>query len=213
MLHVSMQRFCQVLKHNAQSSEKGQLVGDKARAVKQVLDSVPKEAQKLLVEITVQHGWDRSPWTDDCLSSKKWCPGTQLLVLKFHVCEGSNTSCSMAQVQVSWRRQSVEDPGQSIGAKLLALRALCKLIVDYLRPVLLPARYSMLSMRTRRAQLSSGIASSGRAAQKRQLCAALWQMSCCNWSRWPRQVPIHNSWVTMQLPAHLCAGTSVCRVA
>ena len=69
----------QVRDHNAGSSKAGQLVGSKAQAVKNILNNVPSQVLKLIVEYTVEVGYENTPWSDDCLGSKKWLTGYQCL--------------------------------------------------------------------------------------------------------------------------------------
>lgn len=73
-------KFClQVRDHNAGSSKAGQLVGSKAQAVKNILNCVPRQVLKLIVDYTVEVEWEGTPWSDDCMGSKKWLTGFQCL--------------------------------------------------------------------------------------------------------------------------------------
>lgn len=71
----------EVKDHNQSSSKAGQLVGSKAQAVKNILHSLPQPVKKLLVDYTVEVGYEATPWQDDCLGSKKWLPGYAFLYL------------------------------------------------------------------------------------------------------------------------------------
>jgi len=64
-----------VRQHNAQNARLGQLVGAKAQAVKNILDSLPSEALAVVVSHVQRLGWDDCVFSDDSLSSKKYLPG------------------------------------------------------------------------------------------------------------------------------------------
>ena len=176
-LHTPLLLVCspaavtQVQKHNAQSSEKGLLVKDKAQAVKQVLFQVPREAQQLLVDTTVARGWENSPWSDDCLASKRWCPGAQSPVCIGIIApvNGKPPQLLLLQVQ-KFRRQGLEDSGQGYRRELPASGVLFCSPSPYPHMWLKVARCSMWSTRTKGGQ--SGFANNGNLLQKRQHCAA-----------------------------------------
>ena len=69
----------QVREYNQSAPERAQLAGQKGQAVKNLLKSLPSETQELLINVTVQLGFDKSPWSDDALASRKWLPGYQPL--------------------------------------------------------------------------------------------------------------------------------------
>ena len=60
------------------ASERSQLAGPKANAVKQILLNVGWGTQQALIDYTLRVGWDQAPWSDDTLGSKKWLPGYQI---------------------------------------------------------------------------------------------------------------------------------------
>ena len=55
-------------------------MGSKAQAVKNILNNVPAKCLKLIVDYTVEVGYENTPWSDDCLGSKKWLTGFQHFV-------------------------------------------------------------------------------------------------------------------------------------
>ena len=61
--------------HNSNSTKSGQLIGSKAQAVKNILNQVPPPVKKLIVDYSVEVGFEQTPWSDDSLGSKKWLPG------------------------------------------------------------------------------------------------------------------------------------------
>lgn len=85
--HGSPLSFCcfviQVKDHNANSSKAGQLVGSKAQAVKNILNVLPAPVKTCIIKYTQEVGFEATPWSDDCLGSKKWLPGFAPLVLKW----------------------------------------------------------------------------------------------------------------------------------
>ena len=87
MAHRWPLSFCclviQVKDHNANSSKAGQLVGSKAQAVKNILNSLPVPVKTCIIKYTQEVGFEATPWSDDCLGSKKWLPGFAPLVGNF----------------------------------------------------------------------------------------------------------------------------------
>lgn len=87
MAHGWPLSFCcfviQVKDHNANSSKAGQLVGSKAQAVKNILNILPTAVKNSIIKYTQEVGFEATPWSDDCLGSKKWLPGFGPLVLKW----------------------------------------------------------------------------------------------------------------------------------
>lgn len=87
MAHGWPLSFCcfviQVKDHNANSSKAGQLVGSKAQAVKNILNILPTPVKNSIIKYTQEVGFEATPWSDDCLGSKKWLPGFGPLVLKW----------------------------------------------------------------------------------------------------------------------------------
>lgn len=71
--------FAKVKDHNTIQSKAGRLDGSKAQAVKNILNSVPPNVKKLLVDYSLEVGFEMTPWSDDSLGSKKWLPGYALL--------------------------------------------------------------------------------------------------------------------------------------
>ena len=71
--------FAQVKDHNSIQSKAGKLEGSKAQAAKNILNSVPASVKKLIVDYSVEVGFEMTPWSDDSLGSKKWLPGYALL--------------------------------------------------------------------------------------------------------------------------------------
>ena len=73
--------------HNSGCSRAGQLLGSKAQAVKNVLNNVPRRVLEMITNYSVEVGFEATPWSDDCLGSKKWLTGYQhfgsQLYLKF----------------------------------------------------------------------------------------------------------------------------------
>ncbi len=66
-----------VRQHNAKSSKAGQLTGSKALAVKNILGGLPLPALKVLTDHVLSVGWDKSAFSDDALSGKRYLPGHQ----------------------------------------------------------------------------------------------------------------------------------------
>lgn len=75
---LTYQFVTKVKDHNSSVSKAGQLIGSKAQAVKNILNAVPTAVRKLIVDYTVEVGYEATPWSDDCLGSKKWLPGFAL---------------------------------------------------------------------------------------------------------------------------------------
>ena len=65
----------QVREHNSKNAKDGQLTGQKAQAVKNILELFDKRAAQLLVDYTLEVGHEKGPWTDNCLGSAKLVPG------------------------------------------------------------------------------------------------------------------------------------------
>ena len=66
-----------VRQYNASSSKFGQLTGAKAASVKNLLESLPREALELVNISVREFGWKSSPFTDDSFSGRKFLPGSQ----------------------------------------------------------------------------------------------------------------------------------------
>lgn len=75
----------QVSEHNKRNAKGGQLLGQKAQAVRNILEHYDAEARDLLISFSIELGHEQTPWTDDCLSSKKCLPGYQPFVRSKHV--------------------------------------------------------------------------------------------------------------------------------
>ena len=67
----------QVAENNKRNSKSGQLLAQKAQAVKNIMQDYDPEARDLLIQYTIEIGHEQTPWTDDNLSSKKCLPGYQ----------------------------------------------------------------------------------------------------------------------------------------
>jgi hypothetical protein len=59
---------------NRVASENGELVGHKALAVKQLLETFPRKGLDLLLKHVSEYGWEASAFTEDALGSKKLLP-------------------------------------------------------------------------------------------------------------------------------------------
>jgi len=63
-----------IKKHNSTNTKQAQLLSQKATAVRNLLDNIPKDTLSKIYDHTQQFGWDQCAFSDDSLSSKKILP-------------------------------------------------------------------------------------------------------------------------------------------
>lgn len=65
--------------NNSRSTRAGQLLGQKAQSVRNVMEFYDPKALESIIAFTVEVGTEQTPWSDESLSSKKCLPGFQPL--------------------------------------------------------------------------------------------------------------------------------------
>ena len=71
--------WAQLIKEwNGQCSKSNQIVGQKAVAVKLMIELLPESWFELVVAHVSWHGWHHGAYSDDSLGSKKLVPGTKI---------------------------------------------------------------------------------------------------------------------------------------
>ncbi|CAK9032260.1 unnamed protein product [Durusdinium trenchii] len=66
-----------VQQNNSRSTRAGQLLGQKAQSVRNVMEFYDPKALESIIAFTVEVGTEQTPWSDESLSSKKCLPGFQ----------------------------------------------------------------------------------------------------------------------------------------